>query len=132
QLRRVSTGGPAPLRGKGSGMNSSHRHTHTDSRTGLRRPTAAAGGHRRGGAALIVVISLLGTLAFLGFLFYSFAAQEVASAEYFSRSETPDVPLPPDVFFDWSLQQLIVGTDAGLTNSALYGNKYSIDRKSVV
>ncbi|NLE58229.1 MAG: hypothetical protein GX616_07710, partial [Planctomycetes bacterium] len=85
-----------------------------------------AGGHRRGGAALIVVISLLGTLAFLGFLFYSFAAQEVASAEYFSRSETPDVPLPPEVFFDWSLKQLIVGTDASLTNSALYGNKYSI------
>jgi hypothetical protein len=110
-------------------MNRFHRHTHSTSRAGL-RPVAgtgsAAGTHRRGGAALIVVISLLGTLAFLGFLFYSFAAQEVASAEYFSRSETPDVPLPPGVFWNWSLKQLIVGTDAGLTNSALYGNKHAI------
>ena len=81
---------------------------------------------RKGGAALIVVISLLGTLAFLGFLFYGFAKQELASATYFSASQTKTVPLPPDAFWDWFLEQFIVGTDATLTNSALYGNKYSL------
>ncbi len=76
------------------------------------RPLPAA---RRGGAALIVVLSLLGALAFLGFLFYGFAAQERASAENFAEAATPQQPNPPDVYWDWALEQLILGppTDAG-------------------
>ena len=54
---------------------------------------AATGTERRhGGAALIVVVSLLFSLAFLGFLFYTFAAQERASAEYFSHADTSRRP----------------------------------------
>ena len=34
--------------------------------------------------------------------------------------------MPPDPFWDWALEQLIVGTDKSLTNSALYGSKYSL------
>ncbi len=81
---------------------------------------------RRGGAVLIVVMALLGTLTFLGFLFYTFAAQEQASAEYFATAETPTADFPASLFEDWFLEQLILGTRPSLGDSALYGSNWAL------
>jgi hypothetical protein len=62
----------------------------------------------RRGSTLIIVIALLGLLAFTGMVFFTFASQERAAAEYFSEgakteSEESDDPFP------WALQQILVG-----------------------
>ncbi|MEI7699569.1 MAG: hypothetical protein WCK86_07230 [Planctomycetia bacterium] len=62
----------------------------------------------RGGSTLVIVIALLGLLAFMGMLFYSFAAQERAASENFSEAAKFAVDEPPNVF-DHMLRQVIVG-----------------------
>jgi hypothetical protein len=71
---------------------------------------------------------LLGMLSLVGFLFYTFAAQERSNATYFAESYTapPSAILEPETLFDWSLQQLIVGPSDNLTHSALAGRRHSM------
>jgi len=111
-----------------------HRTTHRPTRIPShrqRRPSAGdvvAQGEERRGAALVVVGALLGLLALLGFFFYTFAKQENASAEYFSETakEFQDAGIDPDIFFNWSLNQLIIGGPAHLENSALFGGRHAL------
>ncbi len=87
-------------------------------------PTPNPQPSRRGGAALIVVLSLLGTLAFLGLLFYTFAAQELANARNFAA--VPTAAPSFGAFANWGMKQLIVGTPPSLEDSALYGSNWAI------
>lgn len=79
---------------------------------------------RRGGAVIIMVVSLMTTLVVLGLFYYSFATQERASAEYFATRDPLEID--PDPIFNFGEEQLIVGTRGSLTDSALWGNKYSL------
>lgn len=82
----------------------------------------------RQGSTLLVVIALLAMLSLLGVVFYTFSAQEERSAQYFTEAalNEADPGLDADVLFNWGLQQLIVGPDDGLYNSALYGKRHSL------
>lgn len=62
----------------------------------------------RRGSTLVIVIALLGLLAFLGMLFFSFASQERMSAEYFSEAAKAGDPGPSNVW-DHMLRQVISG-----------------------
>ncbi len=62
----------------------------------------------RQGSTLVIVIAMLGLLAFLGMVFYTFAAQERASAEYFSEAAKAAVDDPPNVW-DHMLRHVISG-----------------------
>ena len=76
--------------------------------------------HRRG-STLIIVIALLGLLAFMGMVFYTFAAQEHSASSYFSEAaKSPSLETTPNNAFEWMLQQLIVGPSARLKGSILY------------
>lgn len=83
--------------------------------------------HRRGSALMIVMV-LMGMLSLLGVLFYTFSAQERSNAEYYSEAakDLADPSLDADTLFDWGLEQIIVGTDRRLTNSVLWGSRYSL------
>jgi len=76
----------------------------------------------------MIVVVLLGMLAILGFLFYTFAAQERSNSEYYANAGKiiDDPGLSADALMDHALQQLIVGTDPRLKNSALYGSRLSM------
>ncbi|MDZ4685787.1 MAG: hypothetical protein SH850_12030 [Planctomycetaceae bacterium] len=99
-------------------------------------PAAGARGPEKGrrvrqarrGSTLMIVIVLLGLLAVLGVLFYTFAAAERSNAEYYANgAKAEEEPgLPADVVMDFALQQLIVGTDPRLKNSALWGSRHSM------
>ncbi|MBI5761227.1 MAG: hypothetical protein HZA46_22175, partial [Planctomycetales bacterium] len=83
------------------------------------RPTAD-----RRGSVMLVVIGLMGLLALLGFIFYSFAAQEQLNATYYTEGAKADVT---DVdYFDFALAQLIVGPADDLGNSALWGKRHAL------
>jgi len=64
----------------------------------------------RRGSTLVIVIALLGLLAFTGVVFFTFASQERAAAEYFSESVKGEVDAPDNVW-DHPLRQIISGTD---------------------
>ncbi len=76
-----------------------------DVRFNLPFPVSTA--HRRG-STLVIVVALLGLLAFMGMVFYSFAAQERAASENFSDAAKFAVDEPSNVF-DHMLRQVIVG-----------------------
>lgn len=81
----------------------------------------------RSGSTLLVVIALLGLLALLGFAFYTFAAQERATAENFANeARVLSVPEEAHSLFDWPLQQLILGPDDAVYNSVLWGGRHSL------
>ena len=63
----------------------------------------------RSGSTLLVVIALMGMLALLGLMFFTFAEQEQASAKNYleSAKHIADPELGPDVYFDWALRQTI-------------------------
>ena len=84
--------------------------------------------HRRQGSSLMIVMVLMGMLALLGVLFYTFAAQERSNAEYYSEAakDLTDPSLDADILFDWALEQIIVKTDRRLTNSMLWGSRHSL------
>ena len=63
---------------------------------------------RRRGSTLIIVIALLGLLAFTGMVFFSFASQERAAAEYFSEAAKAEVDEPDNVW-DHPLRHIISG-----------------------
>ncbi|MEQ8854520.1 hypothetical protein [Gimesia sp.] len=75
----------------------------------------------RRGSTLLVVIALLAMLSLLGVVFYTFAAQEERSAQYFTEASLneADPGLDADVLFNWGLEQLVKGPENGLYNSAL-------------
>lgn len=83
--------------------------------------------HRRG-TALVVVMGLLGLLMFLGFAFFTFARQEEGNAEYFNAAarRVDDPGLSPDLLFDFSLRQVIMGARDDEPNSALWGGRHSM------
>lgn len=62
----------------------------------------------RRGSTLIIVIALLGLLAFAGMVFFTFASQERAAAEFFSEAEKSE-PEDPDNVWDHPLAQIISG-----------------------
>lgn len=59
----------------------------------------------RQGSTLVIVIALLGLLAFMGMVFFTFAAQERQAAENFSDAAKFAVDEPPNVF-DHLLRQI--------------------------
>jgi len=63
----------------------------------------------RQGSTLVIVIALLGLLAFTGVVFFTFASQERAAAEYFSEAAKGEVDAPDNVW-DHPLRQIISGT----------------------
>lgn len=82
----------------------------------------------RRGSTLLVVIALLAMLSLLGVVFYTFAAQEERSAQYFTEASLneADPGLDADVLFNWGLEQLVKGPEEGLYNSALYTGRHSL------
>lgn len=82
----------------------------------------------RRGSTLLIVLVLMGMLALLGVLFYTFAAQEQAVASSFSNdSRVLTAPaLEPDLLLDFALEQLLLGPDDLKVNSALWGGRHSI------
>jgi hypothetical protein len=100
------------------------------SRTSRRTILRAAPLHHqtRQGSALMVVMVLMGMLALLGVIFYTFAAQERSNAAFYSDAakNNDDPSLTADALFDWALEQIIVGTDPRLTNSMLWGSRHSL------
>ncbi|MEO1995324.1 MAG: hypothetical protein ABGZ17_08615, partial [Planctomycetaceae bacterium] len=93
-------------------------------------------GARRRGSTLLIVITLMGMMMMLGFLFYAFAAQERVSAEIYRDAELRETPRPDRNYFDWGLEQLIVGPPDTVNpqkpfqrlpfNSALWGKRHSL------
>lgn len=73
----------------------------------------------RRGSTLVVVIALLGLLAFLGVVFFTFAAQERASADYFSEAAKSQIQ-SPDSVWPHLLRQVLVGPSAHEKASILY------------
>ncbi|MEZ6034830.1 MAG: hypothetical protein R3C17_17185 [Planctomycetaceae bacterium] len=63
----------------------------------------------RRGSTLIIVIALLGLLAFMGMVFFSFASQERASAEFFSEAAKGEIDEPDNVW-DHPMRHVISGT----------------------
>jgi hypothetical protein len=82
----------------------------------------------RRGSTLIIVVALLGMLAFLGFVFYTFAKQEKANAASFAKgAQVLKAPsLEPDSLWDFALQQIILGPPDAYTQSILWGGRHSL------
>ncbi|MHC4880834.1 MAG: hypothetical protein ACYTGL_30645, partial [Planctomycetota bacterium] len=82
----------------------------------------------RRGSTLLVVIALMGMLTVLGLMFFTFASQEKENAENFEAAGKviANPSLDADRYFDWGLEQLIVGPNSTLTNSALWGGRWSM------
>lgn len=77
----------------------------------------------------MVVIALLGLLAFLGTVFFTFASQERAAAEYFSEAAKSTTHHPGGVW-PHMLEQILVGPSARQRGSILYSpsRRYSLIR----
>jgi hypothetical protein len=78
---------------------------------------------RAGGAVLIIVLTLLSTLVFLGFFFFSYTNQAELAARSYATAE--DFKLDADEILDKAYEQVIVGTRSTYPNSALWGNRHS-------
>jgi hypothetical protein len=83
---------------------------------------------RRRGSTLLVVVALMGMLALLGVMFFSFASQEAENAKNYQKAAeiVHDPELGPDIYFDWALRQLSVGPATRERNSALWGGRHSL------
>lgn len=77
-------------------------------------------GPGRRGSTLLIVLALLGLLTLLGLVFFTFANQERASAEYFTEAakEEPD---EVDNGMDYGMRTLLIGPMSGRRNSILFG-----------
>lgn len=91
-------------------------------------PLPQVGDVDRRGSVLLVVIGLLGMLLLVGIAFYSFAAQEVTSSQYYAEgAKEDDSGLSPEKLFSFALEQLIVGTsDVNRQQSALWGRRHAL------
>lgn len=88
-------------------------------------PTAIAGNRR--GSAMLIVISLLAALSFLGVFFHRFVTVDLNSAQWFAKNAKEVDPADnSDVYFDWALEQVIIGPRDNQAQSALYGRQYSL------
>lgn len=74
--------------------------------------------HRRG-TTLLIVVALLGLLMFTGMVFFTFAAQERATAEYFSETAKEAVSVNDDPF-PFALRQILVGPTNNEKQSILW------------
>lgn len=83
---------------------------------------------RRRGSTLLVVVALMGLLALLGVMFFTFAQQEEENAKNYHEAAKyiHDPELGPDVYFDWALRQLIIGPNVDERNSVLWGGHMSL------
>ncbi len=97
-------------------------------KTQYRRTSKGTPHNRRRGSTLLIVMVLMGMLALLGVLFYTFSAQERSNAEYYSEAakEHGEPSLDADVLFDFALEQIIVGTNPQFKNSMLWGSRHSL------
>jgi len=73
----------------------------------------------RRGSTLLIVLSLLGLLSFVGMVFYTFSAQERATADYFSENAKKANSITDDPF-PWALQQIISGPTNNQKSSILW------------
>ncbi|REJ72907.1 MAG: hypothetical protein DWQ29_19765 [Planctomycetota bacterium] len=73
---------------------------------------------------IVVVLSLLAALTFLGIFFFSWSDQARKSAERFN--DAGDLEVDPDPVLDHGLQQFLVSTPAQYTDSALFGNRWTL------
>lgn len=81
----------------------------------------------RRGSTLLIVLVLMAMLASLGVIFYIFAAQERASANYYSdASKVRQFDTGVDYLFDYGMQQLVEGPSSTVTNTALAGGRHSL------
>ena len=87
--------------------------------------------HKRRGAVLIIVLLLMILLLFLGITWFTFASTEYSSATYFADSahEPYVVSLDADMVFDFTLEQLLLGTRR--QQSVLYGGMGSLIPTSI-
>ncbi|QDT37538.1 hypothetical protein [Stratiformator vulcanicus] len=85
-------------------------------------------GSPRRGSVIVVVLGLLGMMLILGFVFFTIASQEEQSAQYFAETakEPRSLELDATALFDHALEQLILGPEDGLYNSALWGGRASL------
>ena len=74
----------------------------------------------RRGSVIIVVIGLLGALMLLGFLFLTLSLQEEESARYYSEAQKV-TQTDPNAFFNWTLEQLLLGAPDERKDSVLFG-----------
>jgi len=86
----------------------------------------------RRGSTLIIVLALLGLLAFTGMVFFTFAAQERAAAEYFSEAAKTESSENDDPF-PWALEQMLIGASNEQKASILWSptRRHSIVRNMV-
>lgn len=95
------------------------------SRRTIRR--SRVGHSSRRGSVLVVVLALLAALMLLGFLFLTLASQERENARYFTASEKwYAAEVDPDSLFNFALEQIILGPQDDLPNSALWGGRYGL------
>lgn len=73
----------------------------------------------RHGTTLMIVVALLGLLMFTGMVFFTFAAQERATAEYFSEAAKESVTVNDDPF-PFALRQILVGPTNNEKQSILW------------
>ncbi|MBX3444528.1 MAG: hypothetical protein KF774_19160 [Planctomyces sp.] len=91
----------------------------------LNTPPAALRPHpRSGGAVIIITLTLLATLAFLGFFFYQWTNQEQMAARGYASTEDYEVRI--EEVLDQAYEQLLVGTRDAYGPSALWGGRHSI------
>ncbi len=72
------------------------------------KTTTTSNNNQRRGSTLVIVIALLGLLAFVGMVFFSFATSERSSAEYFSEAAKGEIDEPDNVW-DHPLSHIISG-----------------------
>ncbi|MBS0262754.1 MAG: hypothetical protein JSS02_12440, partial [Planctomycetes bacterium] len=76
---------------------------------------------------LIVVVGLLLLMMLVGLAFFTFANQEHSASEYYADSYKVYTDSPgADPYFDWALEQLIIGPHDDNQQSALWPGKYSL------
>ena len=97
---------------------------------GSRHSVAAAGSRHDGsgtrrGSVIIVVIGLLGALMLLGFLFLTLSLQEEESARYYSEAQKV-TESDPNAFFNWGLEQLLLGAPDDRKDSVLWGGRAAL------
>lgn len=73
----------------------------------------------RRGSTLLIVLALLSLLAFTGMVFYTFAAQERSSADYFSENAKAAISVTDDPF-PFALEQVLRGPQRNQKNSVLW------------
>lgn len=82
----------------------------------------------RRGSTLLIVLVLMAMLASLGVIFYVFAAQERASANFYSdAAKVKQFDISADTLFDFGVRQLIEGPEIGkFRNSALSNRRHAL------